>query len=344
MGQSIAAKEFIKKEFAQKELTKKDFTKAEIKEMLLSEGSAQQELFTQARLTRENVFGNSLKVRGVIEISNACVKHCDYCAMSSHNPKLERFTLDAETILQTARHIRSTGIPIVFLQSGQTPRCDDLLYKVIPAIRKELDCEILLCVGEKPKSVYEAYRTAGADSYILKFEASNPALYESVTHSALKKRMECTAHIRETGMKLGTGSIIGLPGQTLDDIVDDILCAISMKPDFVSAAPFIANKGTPFEQMPVGDINRTLNAIAIWRIALPSALIPTVSALEYIHPEGQAAGLSAGANVIAVNFTPKANRDKYAIYANDRFIVGLDHAQKTAKKAGMRLLLCASEN
>ena len=315
------------------------YSRADVTEMLLATGQAQQELFARARQVRESVFEDTLRVRGVVEISNACVKNCDYCAMRSHNAPLERYTLESGSVMRAARQILDSGISTVFLQSGQSSICDTLLHEVIPAIRAESDCEILLCVGEKPKEVYMAYRAAGADAYILKFETSNEALFASVTHSNLQKRLDCVTYIKETGMSLGTGNVVGLPGQTLDDMVNDILFAITLAPDFVSASPFIANKGTPFEYRPAGDINLTLNAIAIWRIALPHALIPTVSALEYIHPDGQAAGLCAGANVITVNFTPKTNRDQYVIYASDRFVVGLDHARKTAQKAGMRAML-----
>ncbi|MDR1532984.1 MAG: radical SAM protein [Clostridiales bacterium] len=316
------------------------FTKADIVKLLLAEGEAQQELFARAREARERIFRRNLKVRGVIEISNACVKNCDYCAMRRENVSLDRYYLDPETILTAARQIVEAGISTVFLQSGQNPKCDKLLCQVIPEIAA--DCgEVLLCAGEKEPAVYEAYKAAGATSYILKFEASNPALYETVTHSEAGRRLACARYIREAGMKLGTGNIIGLPGQTIDDIAEDILFAISLNPDFVSASPFIANKGTPFENMPAGGINLVLNTIAILRIAMPYALIPTVSALEYISPgalgptSGQAAGLLAGANVITVNFTPKASRDKYAIYASDRFVVGLAHARRTAERAGM---------
>jgi oxygen-independent coproporphyrinogen-3 oxidase len=311
----------------------------EAKRLLQARGAEQQDLFARARRARAEAFGDRLKVRGVVEISNICAKNCDYCAMRAQNAGLERYALDAGAILAAARQIMGAGISTVFLQSGQNPKNDETLCEAVAAIRAESGCEILLCAGERPKSAYEAFRAAGADSYILKFEAANPALYRSATHSDPQARLDCAERIRAAGMALGTGSIVGLPGQTLDDAAGDILLAISMKPDFASASPFIANKGTPFERMPAGDIDLTLNTLAIWRLAMPGALIPTVSALEYIHPDGQAAGLSAGANVITVNFTPKASRGKYAIYASDRFVVGLDHARRTAEKAGMGLAL-----
>ena len=138
-------------------------------------------------------------------------------------------------------------------------------------------------------------------------------------------------------MKLGTGNIIGLPGQTLDTLVEDILLAREMQPDFVSSSPFIPNENTPLEHLGMGDLQLTLNSIAICRLLFPNALIPAVSALEKICKGGQMMGLKAGANVLTINFTPKDFRDKYAIYSKERFVVSLDHARATISGAGLRV-------
>jgi oxygen-independent coproporphyrinogen-3 oxidase len=221
---------------------KPGLTMEEAKRLLQARGAEQQELFARARRARGEAFGDRLKVRGVVEISNICAKNCDYCAMRAQNAGLERYALDAGAILAAARQILGAGISTVFLQSGQNPKNDGALCEAVAAVRAESGCEILLCAGERPKSAYEAFRAAGADSYILKFEAANPALYRSATHSDPQARLDCAGRIREAGMALGTGSIVGLPGQTLDDAAGDVLLAISMRPDFASASPFIANK------------------------------------------------------------------------------------------------------
>lgn len=317
--------------------TRSNMSREEIKRLLLSQGSEQQTLFARARAVRAETSGDTLHIRGVIEISNSCMKNCDYCAMRRDNRELDRFTLGPETVVEAACHIADAGIPTVFLQGGENLRSNGLLETVIPEIVKRTGCDILLCAGEKDRSVYECFKALGAASYILKFETSDPARYLDITGSDLQKRLKCLQHIKDAGMKVGVGNIVGLPGQTVGDLVEDILLAVSLKPDFVSASPFIANQNTPFEHEPNGGIDLTLNTIALWRVLLPHALIPTVSALEYIHPQGQAAGLHAGANVITVNYTPRRNREKYAIYASNRFVVSLDHARRTAEAAGLRL-------
>ncbi len=312
-------------------------SREQIKQLLMSHGELQEELFLRAREIRHQHLGDEVKLRGVIEISSFCQKGCDYCAMRGKNSALNRFRLDAETILSIARGIKKTGITTIFLQSGQDPRIDSVLEEVIPVISEDLGAEVLLNVGERSKEVYEKFARLGARSFILKFETSDEAEYERIAHEPLQKRIDCMNWIREAGMKIGTGNIIGLPNQTIDSLVSDICLSLSFRPDFASSAPFIPNQGTPLQSLPCGDLSLTLNTIAILRLGLKDALIPAVSALEYIHAKGQLMGLLAGANVLTINFTPQHFRDNYNIYANDRFIVTLNHAINTARSAGLKI-------
>lgn len=305
--------------------------------LLTSTGDAQQELFKQARAIRHQYLGDEIKFRGVIEISNICQKNCDYCAMRRGNSSLKRFRLDVETIMAIAKNITDVGITTVFLQAGQDSHCDQVLEEIIPAITNDLGAEVLLNVGERSKETYERFTQLGAKSFILKYETSDAERYEYIAHGPLNKRIQCMRWIRDAGMKIGTGNIIGLPNQSIESLVSDIQFAFEFEPDFVSAAPFIPNQGTPLQNQPLGDINLTLNTMAILRIRLKSALIPAVSALEYIHTGGQLMGLNAGANVMTINFTPQLYREHYKIYAKDRYIVTLNHAINTAKTAGFKI-------
>lgn len=310
-------------------------TKDDIVRLLSAEGPRQQDLFRAARATREGAGMQAVKLRGVIEISNYCQKSCGYCAIRPQNKALERYRMDVDTILSIAEGVRSQGIGTVFLQAGQDPKCDTIVCEAIPRVRA-LGVNVLLNLGEKTRETYAAYAKAGADSYILKFETSDAALYERIVGTPLSLRLECTRWIQEIGMKLGTGNIIGLPEQTLDTVAEDILLARSMQPDFISSSPFIPNEHTPLESLGPGNLQLTLNAIAICRLLFPSALIPAVSALEKIRKGGQLMGLNAGANVLTINFTPKNFRDKYAIYSQERFVVSLDHARNIVAEAGLR--------
>lgn len=317
-------------------LTRRSVTKNDILNLLTVNGDCQQELFRRARAIRAENYADKVHLRGVIEISNFCQKNCDYCAIRAQNKKANRYHMSVDKIMELAQKIRSFGIDIVFLQGGQDPKCVDLMEEVIPRIKHELDTSILLNLGEWPEDVYRRFYDAGAQSYILKYETSDPVLYEKITHTSLSERLECARWIKEAGLKLGVGNMVGLPGQSFESLADDILLGVALQPDFVSVSPFIANQDTPFENEPTGDFNVTLNTMAINRILHGAALIPAVSALEKVYPDGQLMGLDAGANVLTINFSPAETQEKYKIYSKDRFVVTYEHALNIIKKSGLQ--------
>jgi len=304
---------------------------------LQSRGEQQQALFREARTVRTKHGGDGVLLRGVIEISNHCEKCCNYCAMRCHNGAIERYRMSQEEILAIAGQIKAHEISTVFLQAGQDRQCDATIEAVIPKIKLDMGMDVLLCVGERPKETYRRWAELGANAYILKYETSDPLYYRQIAKVSPAHRLQCLAAIREAGMKLGTGNMVGLPHQTLESVAEDFLFALEIQPDFVSTAPFIPNEGTPFEQFGPGDLDLALNLMALWRIALKTSLIPSISALEKLRPGGQLMGLNAGANVITINFTPADCRAKYAIYSEQRFVVSLKHALETVQKAGLKI-------
>ncbi len=309
----------------------------QLSSLLDAAGDLQQELFARAREVRRQVHGDFVHLRGVIEYSNICRKNCDYCAMRCGNPALERYQMNAETILSLSESILQAGIGTVFLQAGENPASDGFLEEIIPELRNRLGADVLLCIGERSREAYQRFASLGCKSFILKFETSNAASYLKIAHTPLEARLQCIRWIREAGMRVGTGNILGLPGQTRKDILSDLRYSFELNPDFISIAPFIPNPGTPFQANLPGDIQQSLNLMAILRLGLPEALIPAVSALEVVSPKGQLMGLNAGANVMTINFTPKTFQDNYRIYSKDRFIVKLNYVEDTVNAAGLKI-------
>ncbi len=308
----------------------------DVMSLLTAAGGAQEELFRWAREVRGEEALDEVLLRGVIEISNICQKSCDYCAMRATNRELARYALEADQILDTAHAIKLAGIGVVMLQGGQHPRHEELLEAVIPTIRHELGMRVLLCMGERQPEIYQKYHHLGADSYIVKFETSDAALYEAMTRSPYERRLSNVRWARAAGLKIGTGNMVGLPDQSAGSLVQDIHLAMKLRPDFISSAPFIPNPNTPFEGRAPGSVDMTLNTLAVYRIALRRPLIPSVSALETLKPGGQLLGLLAGANVITINFTPHRSQSLYRIYSDRRFVVSLEHALRTIERAGLR--------
>ncbi len=194
-------------------------SQSELKTLIQAQGELQQDLFRQAREVRQQAGRDEVLLRGVIEISNYCQKNCDYCAMRAANPQIHRYRMSTEEILEIADQIAQTDISILFLQSGQDPQSDSVVQEVIPEIKRRYNFPILLCMGERPQKVYQRFAQLGADSYILKFEASDPQLHQKTIHTPLERRLQCLRWLRDAGFEVGTGNIVGLRGQTLDHLV-----------------------------------------------------------------------------------------------------------------------------
>lgn len=304
--------------------------------LLQATGEGQERLFAAAQAVRDQAFGPTAIVRGVVEITSACRKSCLYCPMRVENHH-RRYSLEATSVLDAAMAMRQAGLGVVFLQGGEVPGTARLLADQLPGIRRLFDgaVEILLGLGTRSRGDLALLRQSGADSYILKHETSDPALHLAVRGSPLSERLECIRDLLDLGYRVGLGTIVGLPGQSPRSLVDDILLPRRMGAHMASASPFVPALATPFAEEAAGDFDRTLNVMALTRLLNPTALIPSVSALERLRPGGQRLGFMAGANVITVNFTPSADRDRYVIYGEGRFVVRMDHALATLASAGL---------
>lgn len=310
--------------------------KLRILDLLSVRDFEQKELFTQARRLREVYFGDVAIVRGVIEVTDVCRVNCDYCPMRKSN-KNSRYLMSPDEIVEASKPIKDARLKVVFLQGGEVPKTTQIVGEAIPKIRDLFhdDVEILLCLGDKTREEYEFLKRQGADSYILKHETNDQELHYRMRHVTLDSRLKCLNDLLDLGYRVGTGTIVGLPGQTLESLADDILLPKKYGAHMTSCSPFIPAKDTPLETYQPGSIETTLNTLALMRLVNPNALIPTVSAIEKLENDGQVRGLNAGANVITINFTPERERRIYRIYGKDRFIVSLDHTIKTLEKAGL---------
>ncbi len=314
------------------------WNRATLSSSLRARGDQQQKLFAAARQARRIAYGDRVVVRGLMEVTNLCRVNCEFCPMRRDNTRRNSlFELSEDQILETAAQIKAAGINTVFLQAGEIRKTTPIVGNVIPKIRSIFEgaVEVLLCLGNKEEEEYLFLKKQGATSYILKHETSDPELNEKMRHSSFADRIEGLRTLVRLGYKVGTGAIVGLPGQTVESLADDLLLAREIGVHMVSASPFIPAPDTPLAHHPPGDVNVTLNFIALARLMNPDWLIPSVSALESRQSGAQSAGLAAGANVLTVNFTPVNERGNYLIYGKDRFVVRNDHVNDIVAKAGM---------
>ncbi|MDO4570002.1 MAG: [FeFe] hydrogenase H-cluster radical SAM maturase HydE [Planctomycetia bacterium] len=287
-----------------------------------------EELWRAADATRRSCVGDCVHLRGLIEISNYCTAQCTYCGIRAPNSLAKRYRMSLEEILPCARLAERLGYGTVVLQGGESAHHlpSDWVRDVLLAIRRETNVAITLSLGERPRDDYKMWFEAGAERYLLRFETSNPQLFANLHpgHPGLSYRLKALGTLREIGFEVGSGIMVGVPGQTWSDWERDIEMFRELDLDMIGVGPFLPHPHTPLgrsvaESAPDGqvpnDVWATLRTIAEARLACPYANIPSTTALAALDKEhGHELGLSRGANVIMPNLTPDKYRRFYEIY------------------------------
>jgi biotin synthase len=221
--------------------------------------------------------------------------------------------------LNCCRKGYSLGYKTFVLQGGEDPYyTDDKIINIIKSIKNLFpDCAITLSMGEKDYSTYKKFYEAGADRYLLRHETASKSLYEELhPDMSFENRRRCLKNLKEIGYQIGAGFMIGLPNQTNEDYVNDLVFLKKLKPHMVGIGPFIPHKDTVLKDQPAGTLEDTTTLLALIRLLLPDVLLPATTALGTINPMGREEGLKAGANVVMPNLSPTNVRDKYMLYDN----------------------------
>ncbi|MBQ5737901.1 MAG: [Alistipes sp.] len=271
------------------------------------------------RTAREQ-FGLGIYIRGLIELSSYCRCDCLYCGLRRSNRSAERYRLTHDEVMECCKEGYRLGFRTFVLQGGEDgTHTDRWLTELVATMRREYpDVAITLSLGERGEESYRALYEAGANRYLLRHEAANEELYESL-HPAgrgLRHRLDCLESLKRIGYQTGMGMMIGVKGQTIDHIVEDLQLIERMRPEMVGIGPFLPHRATPLGGEPAGDLRLVLAAVAIVRLMLPKALIPSTTALATLSPTGRLEGILSGANVVMPNLSPSDIRAKYAIYEN----------------------------
>ena len=272
-------------------------------------------LMQAADEVRQNSVGDEVHLRGIIEFSNYCRQQCCYCGLRAGHSTAGRYRLTYEQILDTAETAAKTGYRTLVLQSGEDPAISAAFVADITREIKKLDVAVTLSCGERSYEVYKLWRQAGADRYLIKQETADPALYKSIRPGhTLAERLQCQKWLKELGYQLGSGCMIGLPGQNVQTLARDLQLMKELQADMSGMGPFIPHPETPLRFGTTGSISMTLKMLATARLYMPWILLPATTALASLHPEGRELALRAGANVIMPNVTPEDVRSLYQIY------------------------------
>ncbi|MCR4965945.1 MAG: [FeFe] hydrogenase H-cluster radical SAM maturase HydE [Bacteroidales bacterium] len=318
------------------ELLHKDFLeKDDLVRLLSLQGDDMKRLLARALEVKLKYLDNKVHLRGLIEYSNICRKYCLYCGVRSLNDKVHRYVLTDEEVLDCAQQAMDLHYGSIAIQSGE--RSDkaftDKITELVRAIKKLSDGKlgITLSLGEQSEEVYREWFEAGAHRYLLRIEASNEELYYRIhphdERHDFQQRLSCIDTLLKLGYQTGTGVMIGLPFQTVEDLADDLLFFRRKNVAMVGMGPFIPHQETPLyayaDQIPSAQdrMNMTLKMIAVLRLMMPEINMVAATADQTLDPMGREKAIMAGANVIMPNLTPNSHREDYLIYP-DKACVG----------------------
>ena len=273
-------------------------------------------LFQAADEERRRSVGDDVHFRGIIEFSNYCERNCLYCGLRRGNKAIARYRIPDDEILELAGSVRDLGIGTVVLQAGEDPtHSTGYICRLISRIKKATGLIITLSIGERPYEDYRAFKAAGADRYLLKHETVSPELYQRLhPDSKYDNRIQCLRWLKSLGYETGAGNMVGLPGQTLKILAEDILLMHEMDIDMIGIGPFIAHQDTPLAHTVSGEPDTVLKMIAVTRLVTRNTNIPATTALAVLDHGLQLKALTAGANVIMPDITPPRYKELYEIY------------------------------
>lgn len=309
-------------------------------------------LFARARRVQNRYFGHDIYIRGLIEFTNYCKNNCYYCGIRRDHSNMHRYRLDKETILSCCSTGYALGFRTFVLQGGEDPYfTDECLTDLIRTLKGDYpDCAITLSIGERDRKSYQLLFDAGADRYLLRHETFDSEHYASLHPAELSaaNRQQCLLDLKAIGFQTGSGFMVGSPGQSLENIADDLLFLKRLNPHMVGIGPFIPHQDTPFRDYPAGPVPLTLFLLGLVRLMLPTVLLPATTALGTMDPNGREKGILAGANVVMPNLSPLSVRKDYALYDNkictgEEAAEGLLNLKKRIQKIGYQIVIARGD-
>lgn len=288
--------------------------------------------------------GDRLQGVAMAGFSNVCRNQCLYCGMRAAN-QIPRFRLEPEQVLLWAGEARAQGFGRLFLTSGEDPKYgfDKLLRMVEGAAA--LGFRVTLACGEFDAAQYAELKAAGAAEYVVKFEMSNPESFNRLNPSSdFARRMAAIEAVQASGMRLASGNIIDWPGQTLEELAEDILLTQRLGVSWAPVVPYLPAANTPLAQEGHrGSTELALREIAILRLLLPEADItggqPGKDLTRgFSDVEGNLNALASGANLLFTDLLPATLAREFQV-VDHRVLKGVEHLRSMAERSGMELHL-----
>jgi len=301
-------------------MKKGHYTKEYALALLNTKKNALNKLYSTADRIRKHYMGDEVYIRGIVEFSNICSNNCLYCGIRASNSKVKRYKMEMDEILSIAKKMEKSHQTTIVLQSGEVKgRYDEEIGELVKRIKKETSLVVTLSAGNRPYETYKYWKECGMDRYFLRFETSDRALFSRLhPDSSFDERIECLMNLKSLGVQTGSGFMIGLPGETIETLAENILLCRELDLDMIGIGPFIPHPDTPLgneKNAYEDDKEMFFKAVAVLRIFNPDSHIPATTAFDAGFPgKGRNLVLQRGANIFMPNNTPKKYREEYLLY------------------------------
>ena len=318
-------------------------TKSELLDLLtLPEDRFWNDVAPAARKTCQDQFGNTLLVTAMLAFTNFCKNQCLYCGMRAGS-QIPRYRMSPEEILPLTQCAWDDGLGRMFLLAGDDRHYGfDQLLNLVSGLKHQ-GFSIALGVGELERTQYQELHDAGAEEYVLKFEMSHPDSFDRLNPSTdFHKRLQGAQWVKEAGMKLASGNIVGWPGQTLDELADDILLMKELDISWAPNIPYLPAANTPLaKEGGPGSFLLNSKEMAILRLMMPHIKITAQQpgrdlSKGLADEQGNLDAIACGANLLFCDLMTDAKANAFRPIDN-RHVSGLAHCQDVADLAGMTL-------
>ncbi len=281
--------------------------------------TATKELIRMANAVCLQVHGRAVLLRGLIEFTNICSNDCLYCGIRNSNRKVNRYSMEESAILEVVQEGYNRGFRSFVLQGGEDPAYTT--EKICGLVRRikgqgRGDAAVTLSCGMRRSDDYFKMVDAGADRYLLRFETADAKLHFSLRNCPLEARLKALEDIRAAGFQVGSGYMLGLPGESAEMQLANILLCQKLQLDMVGIGPFIPHPDTPLQHARQRPLENVIRSVALLRLALPEAHIPATTAAGSLAADGREQMIAAGANVLMPNLTPMECKRNYLLYPN----------------------------
>ncbi len=261
-------------------------------------------IFKAQTVHRENHDPNKIQVSTLMSIkTGGCPEDCKYCSQSiKYNTDVEiEKLLSVDEVIEQAKAAKASGASRFCMGAAWRNLNDSNLEKIKGMVKavKDLKLETCLTLGMLKKEQAESLKECGLDYYNHNLDSSEEYYSKVVSTRTYQDRLNTLGYVRDAGIKVCTGGILGLGEENIDRLkLIEVLCNMEEQPESVPMNKLVKIDGTPYSENENVDNFDFIRIIAISRITMPKTFVRLSAGRDSMNDEMQALCFFAGANSI----------------------------------------------